>query len=121
MINLKVQYGIDTDGDGVLDAWLPAADAGSAGNWSPAAVLAAPATTLARVKALRVGIIVRGEQFDRAATGPFEWVLLTAPRPASVRAPADLRAQLAPRRAADALSRVRTGIPLRNQIWHAHG
>ena len=58
-----------------LDTWLPAADAGSAGDWSPAAVLAAPATTLARIKALRVGIIVRGEQFDRAATRPFEWVL----------------------------------------------
>ena len=122
VVNLKVQYGVDTDGDGVLDTWLPAADAGSAGNWSPAAVLAAPATTLARVKALRVGIIVRGEQFDRAATRPFEWVLFDC-------AAADKRT--CPGRLAGAIAATARGgwhyrvyetvIPLRNQIWHAHG
>jgi type IV pilus assembly protein PilW len=122
VVNLKVQYGVDTDGDGVLDAWLPAADAGSAGNWSPAAVLAAPATTLARVKALRVGIIVRGEQFDRAATRPFEWVLFDCAAVDKSTCPGRLAGAIAATaRGGWHYRAYETVIPLRNQIWHARG
>src|SRR5205823_72277 len=60
IINLKLQYGVDRDGDGVLDTWVPA-KAGPSGDWSAATLLAAPADTLRRIKAIRVGLIVRSE------------------------------------------------------------
>jgi len=122
VVNLKVQYGVDTDGDGALDAWLPAADAGAAGNWSPAAVLAAPAATLARIRALRVGIVVRGEQFDRAATRPFDWVLFDCAATDKRTCPGRLAGSIPGTARGGWHYRVyETAIPLRNQLWHAHG
>ena len=75
VINFKVQYGLDTNGDGALDTWAEATAVSGAGDWSTNAVLRATAESLARIKALRVGIIVRGEHFDRAATRAFDWVM----------------------------------------------
>ena len=71
IVNFKVQYGIDSDGDGALDTWA----GGDVAPWTPAALLPAPAATLARIKALRLGLIVRSETFDRDVAGPFNWVL----------------------------------------------
>lgn len=62
IVNMKLLYGIDSDGDGLLDAWVPAT-----GAWSEANVLAADTTTLRKIKAVRLGVIVRGEQWDRDA------------------------------------------------------
>ena len=122
VVNLKMQYGVDTDGDGALDAWLPATDAGGAGNWSPAAMLAAPAATLAKIRALRVGIIVRGEQFDRTATHPFDWVLFDCAAADKRACPGRLTGTIAASSRGGWHYRVyETVIPLRNQIWHAHG
>ena len=75
VINFKVQYGLDTNGDGALDTWAEATAVSGTGDWSTNAVLRATAESLARIKALRVGIIVRGEHFDRAATRAFDWVM----------------------------------------------
>jgi type IV pilus assembly protein PilW len=62
IVNMKLLYGIDNDGDGVLDTWVA-----PIGAWSDANVLAADAPTLRKIKAVRLGIIVRGEQWDRDA------------------------------------------------------
>jgi type IV pilus assembly protein PilW len=62
IVNMKLLYGIDSDGDGILDTWVA-----PIGPWSDASVLAADAPTLRRIKAVRLGIIVRGEQWDRDA------------------------------------------------------
>ena len=62
IVNMKLLYGIDSDGDGFLDTWVAPTDA-----WSDASVLAADAATLRRIKAVRLGVIVRGEQWDRDA------------------------------------------------------
>jgi type IV pilus assembly protein PilW len=62
IVNMKLLYGIDSDGDGILDTWVA-----PTGLWSDASVLAADAPTLRRIKAVRLGIIVRGEQWDRDA------------------------------------------------------
>jgi type IV pilus assembly protein PilW len=58
--NMKLLYGIDNDGDGFLDAWVA-----PTGLWSDANVLAADGPTLRKIKAVRLGIIVRGEQWER--------------------------------------------------------
>jgi type IV pilus assembly protein PilW len=62
IVNMKLLYGIDSDGDGFLDAWVA-----PTGAWSAANLLVAPAATLRQIKAVRLGIIVRGEQWDRSA------------------------------------------------------
>jgi type IV pilus assembly protein PilW len=62
IVNMKLLYGIDNDGDGILDAWVA-----PTGPWSDANVLAADAATLRKIKAVRLGIIVQGEQWDRDA------------------------------------------------------
>ena len=62
IVNMKLLYGIDNNGDGTLDAWVA-----PTGPWSDASVLAADAPTLRKIKAVRLGIIVRGEQWDRDA------------------------------------------------------
>jgi type IV pilus assembly protein PilW len=62
IVNMKLLYGIDNDGDGILDTWVA-----PVGPWSDANVLAADAPTLRKIKAVRLGIIVRGEQWDRDA------------------------------------------------------
>jgi hypothetical protein len=97
VVNFKVQYGLDTNGDGALDTWAEATAASGAGDWSSNAVLRATAESLARIKALRVGIIVRGEHFDRAATRPSTGSCSTAKL--STRAPVPGRLPAPSRRA----------------------
>ncbi len=59
VINMKLLYGIANVGGGVT--WVPAT-----GAWSAANVLSAPVTTLGKIKAVRIGLVVQGEQFDKA-------------------------------------------------------
>jgi type IV pilus assembly protein PilW len=119
VVNLKLQYGIDTDGDGALDTWVAADASGGAGDWSPAAVLRAPVETLARVKALRVGLIVRGEQFDRAATRAFDWVLFDCEANDKRACPGRLAGSIAASSRGGWHYRVyETVVPLRNLLWN---
>ncbi len=62
IVIMKLLYGIDNNSDGVLDTWVT-----PTGAWSEANVLAADTTTLRKIKAVRLGVIVRGEQWDRDA------------------------------------------------------
>jgi hypothetical protein len=79
VVLMKVQYGIDTTvpPDGSVDCWTPA-DASACGDWSAAMVRAAPElpagaglATLNRILAVRIGIVVRGDEPDlRLLTDP---------------------------------------------------
>jgi type IV pilus assembly protein PilW len=73
--NLKLQYGIDSDGDGNLDTWVPAVDARALGSWTATALLAAPLETLRRIRAIRIGLVVRSELPDRNIRDGFGWTL----------------------------------------------
>ena len=117
IVNLKLQYGIDSDGDGALDTWV-AADA--AGSWSPAALLAAPRATLERIKAIRIGVIARTERTDRARTGNYRWVLFDCELDAKTACPGRLEGTISP--AAGGGYRYRTletVVPLRNAVWNS--
>ena len=118
VVNLKVQYGIDTDGDGALDTWVAATAAGGSGDWSSDSVLRAPAGTLARIKALRVGIIVRGEQFDRAATGALNWVLFDCEAADKRSCPGRIAGSIpGAARGGWHYRTYETVVPLRNVMW----
>jgi type IV pilus assembly protein PilW len=76
IVMMKLQYGIDANGDGLLDTWVSAT-----GPWADVALLAAPATTLNQIKAIRIGIVAKGEQYDKdlaaqdTANGQRTWKL----------------------------------------------
>ena len=122
VVNLKKQYGIDDVGDGLLHTWVPAT-----GNWTAANVLAAPLTSLPgnpvalnRIKAVRIGIIVRSEQFDRDL-GDKNWVLFDCSDGNKGKCPGRLTGTInkTPSPAGNWRYRIyETIIPLRNEIWN---
>ncbi len=59
IVNMKLLYGIDNGAGGV--DWKPAT-----GQWTTANVLAAGISQLGKIRAVRIGFIVQGEQFDKA-------------------------------------------------------
>jgi type IV pilus assembly protein PilW len=110
--NMKLQYGVDTDGDGFLDSWVSA----TAPPWDPASVRAAPAPALAQVKAIRLGLIVKSETVDRTVIAPFDWVLFDCEQQDKARCAGRLAGTLP----ANWRYRIyETVIPLRNVIWNA--
>jgi type IV pilus assembly protein PilW len=58
IFNMKLLYGIDNAAGGVN--WTPAT-----GQWSAANVMAANNTQLSKIRAVRIGFVVQGEQFDK--------------------------------------------------------
>ncbi len=102
VVNLKVVYGIDNGAGGVT--WTAAT-----GQWSEANVLAANISQLGKIRAVRIGIVVRGEQWDKNA-GNYTWTLFDG----AVQRTGTINA-------AGGNYRYRvyeTTIPLRNPIWN---
>jgi len=106
VVLLKAQYGIDADGDGVLDAWV-----GATGAWAPDKVMAAPFDVVDRIVAIRIGIVVRSEQFDREFREDVAWSLfegaLSGVFPQSASPPGNWRYRTH-----------EATIPLRNVLWN---
>jgi type IV pilus assembly protein PilW len=116
IVNMKVEYGVAdiNDPKGVLSTWVQA----TAGNgWDPATVLTANVKTINLIKAIRIGLIVRSEQFDQTL-GDYNWTLfgcstppcagqINGTIPASVSPPGNWRYRT-----------YETVIALRNQIWN---
>ena len=71
VVNLKVQYGLDTSipADGVIDAWQDAT-----GAWTPEAIAALAPTDRAKairqVVAVRVALVTRSSQYERDPVTP---------------------------------------------------
>ena len=111
IMNLKVQYGVDTTGDGQVDEWTAAT-----GLYAPASVLAFTGPNLRRIKAARVGIVVRSDEPDRDSPA-FTWTLFqcTTQEALNYTCPAALTSTL------PAQYRYRvyeTIVPLRNPMWN---
>ena len=106
IVNMKMQYGIDTDGDGLLDAWVPAT-----GPWAPAVLLVAPIATINQIKAVRMGVIVRGEQFDQNYKQNVAWSMFDGAIAGSFAEPVAGKGNWRYRV-------YETIIPLRNEIWN---
>jgi type IV pilus assembly protein PilW len=72
VVNLKIQYGIDTHAtpDNIIETWVPATD-----DWASDKVLAATGTKLMRIKAVRIGLVLRSAEYDRAIEGTTPYTL----------------------------------------------
>ena len=128
IVNMKVEYGIDSDGDplGLLDTWVQASDVG----WDPATLLPAPITTINQIKAIRIGLIIQSEQFDKTLAdytggdynvGAYNWVLFDCPQVNKALCPGRLTGSVPQSLAPKGNWRFRkyeTVIPLRNEIWN---
>lgn len=111
IVNMKLQYGIDTDGNGTVDTWTAAE-----GAHAPNAVMAMNAQDLGRIKAVRLGLIVRSDEYDRDAP-TFDWTLFectaqekvdyTCPDPIKGTLPANYKYRA-----------YETIVPLRNPMWN---
>lgn len=69
ILNMKIQYGIDDVGDGLVHHWVPAIAGTPYGNWDVATLLTAPIATINRIKAARIAILVKSEQHDKDLAG----------------------------------------------------
>ena len=113
VVNMKLQYGVDDVGDGLFHTWVPAT-----GDWDPTALLALTQASLplplsakiSRIKAVRIGIVVRGEQFDKNYNQAATWSLFDGTVNGSIAA--------APGGGNWRLRTYETVIPLRNEIWN---
>jgi type IV pilus assembly protein PilW len=116
VVNLKFQYGVDSDGDGALDTWVAA---GTSGPWSPSAMLTAPRSALQRIKAVRIGLVVRSDERDRALQESYRWVLFDCDDDDKTRCPGRLEGVIPATSAGNYRFRtMETIIPLRNIIWN---
>jgi hypothetical protein len=84
---MKLQYGIDTDADGLLDPWVSAT-----GPWAASALFAADAAKINQIKAVRIGVIVQGQQFDKSYNEDVPWSLFDGDTPAPSPSPRRRRA-----------------------------
>jgi type IV pilus assembly protein PilW len=102
IVNMKLQYGIDTGTDGLMDTWV-----NPTGAWSAATVLAAPITTLTKIKAVRIAILVRGEQWDKTL-GDYNWSFFDGTVSGTILAVnGNYRYRI-----------YETVVPMRNSIWN---
>jgi hypothetical protein len=128
IVVMKVEYGIDSDLDPkrLLDTWVQASAAG----WDPATLLTAPITTINQIKAIRIGIIVQSEQFDKNlagftggdyVNGDYNWVLFDCAAANKANCPGRLTGSV-PATVSPAgnwrFRKYETVIPLRNEIWN---
>jgi type IV pilus assembly protein PilW len=106
IVNMKLQYGIDTDADGLLDSWVSAT-----GPWAASALFAADAVKINQIKAVRIGVIVQSQQFDKGYNQDVAWSLFdgvyTGTYAKSTSPPGNFRYRT-----------YETTMPLRNEIWN---
>jgi type IV pilus assembly protein PilW len=80
IVLMKVQYGIDNTGDGVIDCWTPP-DNTVCGDFSPNTVRGFTQAQLNQILAVRIGVVVRSDEPDlRLLTDPSNTQLQTESR-----------------------------------------
>ena len=108
VVNLKAQFGLDTNNDGTVDVWQPAT-----GIWSSVNLPLQPPATWQQIRAVRVAIVTRSPQYevDAVTPGPIEMFCSTLPCAVAMTLASD-----------DQHYRYKvleTTIPFRNALWNA--
>ena len=115
VVNMKLQYGIDTTGGGVL-TWVSSGTA----PWRSADLVNAPDVNvliaqLKTLKAVRIGIVVKGEQEDKDRMVPVPWSLFGG----RVGGGYEGSFLPTPGRGNYRYRTYETVIPLRNELWNS--
>jgi type IV pilus assembly protein PilW len=125
VVNMKAQYGIDNNNDGIVDTWVKA----DAAPFQPANLLAAThsdtndclVNPISCIRAFRIGLIVRSDQWDRdlaTPAGDFPWVLFDCEDPVKANCPGRMTGTIVQSATGGWRYRVfETVVPLRNQVW----
>lgn len=108
VVNLKAQYGLDTDNDGAVDTWQSATD-----DWSSANLPLQAAATWQQIQAVRVAIVTRSEKYetDAVTPGPLGMFCAVDPCAVSMTLTADQQHYR--------YKVMETIVPLRNAVWNA--
>jgi type IV pilus assembly protein PilW len=108
VVNLKAQFGLDTDGDGQVDTWQSAT-----GNWSSANLPLQAPSAWQQIQAVRVAIVTRSEKYetDAITAGPLGMFCTPAPCAASMTLTSDQQHYR--------YKVLETIVPLRNAVWNA--
>ncbi len=108
VVNLKAQFGLDTDNDGDVDTWQSAT-----GNWSSANLPLQPVATWQQIRAVRVAIVTRSDKYetDAVTTGPLGMLCTPGPCAASMTLNSDQQHYR--------YKVLETIVPLRNAVWNA--
>jgi type IV pilus assembly protein PilW len=104
VVNLKAQYGLDTDNDGTVDTWQEAT-----GAWSSANLPSQPLATIAQIRVVRVAMVTQSAQYEKdpVTSGP----LLMFDGSVSMNLTADQQHYR--------FKVLETVVPLRNAVWNA--
>jgi type IV pilus assembly protein PilW len=73
VVDLRVRYGVDTDGDSIINAWVAPDNA----TYTPAALAANP-LRISQIVALRVGMVVSGDLVEKDDVSPATLTLFSA-------------------------------------------
>ena len=108
VINLKAQFGLDTNNDGTVDTWQAAT-----GNWSAANLPLQALATWQQIRAVRIAIVTRSDQYERdvVTTGPLGMFCTTDPCAVSMTLDVDAQHYR--------YKVLETTIPFRNALWNA--
>jgi type IV pilus assembly protein PilW len=123
IVNMKVQFGIDTDKDKAqtIDDWVPATT-GTQWGWDNLMKDTTLLPDISRIKAIRIGIIVQSEQFDQTL-GDYNWVMFDCSDNVKANCHGRLTGTIAAQASPAGNWRFRkyeTVIPLRNAIWNRY-
>jgi len=108
VVNLKAQFGLDTNNDGTVDTWQPAT-----GIWSSVNLPLQPQATWQQIRAVRVAIVTRSQQYevDPVTPGPLEMFCSASPCAVSMTLGNDAQHYR--------YKVLETTIPFRNALWNA--
>ncbi len=108
VVNLKAQFGLDTDNDGDVDTWQSAT-----GNWSSANLPLQPATAWQQIKAVRVAIVTRSDKYETDVVTPGPLGMFCSPSPCAVSMTLTTDQQHYRYKVMETI------VPLRNAVWNA--
>ncbi len=104
VVNLKAQFGLDTDNDGTVDTWQAAT-----GLWSSVNLPLQPLASLLQIRAVRIAIVTRSEQYEKDPVTPGPLLMFDGAVSTSLTADQQhYRYKV-----------LETIVPLRNSVWNA--
>jgi type IV pilus assembly protein PilW len=108
VVNLKAQFGLDTDNNGSVDTWQFAT-----GNWSAANLPLQPMATWQQIRAVRIAIVTRSDQWEPETVTPGPLEMFCTSTACTVAMTLDSEAQHYRYKVLE------TTIPFRNALWNA--